>query len=207
MLGDKIIIQDIHIKKAQYILPKIVKYQEKNPRFVLGIAGQSGTGKTEIGAVLQETLFKHELRAKCLHIDDYYSTHWEDRNIVRKKTGIIGKDEINWKKINKIISDFKLKKKKLYLQRIHKYLNSIEHCISPGRNIDILIIEGLYAAYSEADFKVYLDGQISDTYEFRKLRMKENPDDKFRIKVLEKESFCVCQSKIMCDITVPFIYE
>lgn len=204
MLGDRIIIQDLHIKKANYILPKILKFQENKSKYVLGVAGQSGVGKTEVASVLQELLFKHEQRVKLLHIDDYYLTHWETRNSVRKKTGVIGKEEINWNKLNKVIRDFKSGKNKLYVQRIHKFLNAIEHCISPGNNIDILIVEGLYAGYCEADFKVYLDGQISDTYDFRKLRMKENPDNSFRHKVLEKEASCVCQSKPVCDIIVPF---
>lgn len=204
MLGDKVIVQDIHRAKARLILPKVLKFQEKNNRFILAIAGQSGTGKTEIGSVLQELLFDYNIRVKCLHIDDYYLTHWESRNKQRQKTGVIGKEEINWKKLNKVIRDFKANKKKLYVQRIHKYLNSIEHCISSGRKIDVLLIEGLYAGYCNADFKVYLDGQISDTYDFRKLRMKENPDNAFRQKVLEKESACVCQSKNLCDLVIDF---
>ncbi len=129
-------------------------------------------------------------------------TFWENRNEARKKTKIIGKDEISWYKINKILKDFKSGKRKLYIQRIHKYLNSIEYSISSGRNIDILIIEGLYACYANADYKVYLSATVSDTYKFRKERAKENPDNKFRQFVVEKEAACVYQSKQYADLII-----
>ena len=205
MIGDIIIIEEIHRKKSGIILPEIIK-RYNNKKFIVTISGISGTGKTEIASVIQHDLFyKHGLRAKQIHLDDYYKTDFHSRNNIRKETGIIGKDEISWKKLEKVVRKFRSNDLKLYVQRIHRFLDDVEYCISPNRKIDILIVEGLYGSYlSDKDFSVYLDGNIEDTYKFRKLRGKENPDDDFRRTVLEKESNCVVQSKKLSDLIIPF---
>lgn len=204
MIGDSIIIQSNHILIADKILKKfLVKF--KNPKKkILAIGGISGTGKTEIATVIQEKLYtKNAIRSKIIHIDDYYFSNWIDRNKIRKQNNIIGKEEINWNKLNKVLQSFKNNKKKLYVQRIHRFINAIEHSISPNHCIDVIILEGLYALYAKYfDFRVYIDASISDTYDFRKLRAKENPDNKFRQFVVEKESQCVYQSKKLANLII-----
>ncbi|KKN82792.1 hypothetical protein LCGC14_0306160 [marine sediment metagenome] len=208
MVGDRLIFTSLHYTKAKLILPEFLKFYKGKSKVILAIGAISGVGKSEVAALVQEYLFyQANLHIKIIHIDDFYSTFWGNRNEVRRKTKIIGKEEISWDKINKIFSDFRAGKRKLYIQRIHKFLNSIEYSISSGRNIDILIIEGLYACYADADYRVYLDGTTSDTYQFRKGRGKENPDNKFRKFVVEREAACVRQSKKYADLIIPWECE
>jgi replicative DNA helicase len=168
---------------------------DKDHLFVLG--DFTVTHNTEVGNVLQELLWKQKkIKSKCVHIDDYYKTTWKERNKIRKQTNIIGKDEINWKILNKVLNDFNKKEKFLHIQRIHKYLDDIEYTISPNESIDVLILEGLYALYAtHFDLGVYLEGNYDQTYGFRKMRNKENPDNKFRVKVVQIESRSVWNSK------------
>lgn len=204
MIGDRIIIQPKDYIIADKILKKfLVKFKSSKKR-ILAIGGISGTSKTEIATVIQEKLYtKNAIRSKIIHIDDYYFTNWNTRNKIRKQNNIIGKEEINWNKLNKVLQSFKNNKKKLYVQRIHRWLNAIEHSISPNNCIDVIILEGLYALYAKYfDFRVYIDASISDTYAFRKLRGKENPDNKFRQLVVEKESQCVYQSKKSANLII-----
>ena len=205
MIGDKIIIKPEHIKKAEIIFPMIINAY-KNKKFILALAGCSGVGKSEVAYVIQDLLYNNcKIRSKCIHIDDYYKTNWHDRNKIRKKTKIIGKEEIQWNKLNKVMKDFRKNTRRLYVQRIHKYIDSIEYSICSARNIDILIVEGLYALYlKEFDYGVYLDGNPKDTYNFRLEREKEDPKDKFRKYVIEKEYNCVCQSKSLSDLIIPY---
>lgn len=209
MVGDIVHILDIHRKKGQRIFEHFLKKYKNYNKKIVAIAGVSGTGKTEIGYVLQSLLWeKSKIRSKCLHIDDYYSTSWKYRNDIRKKTGIIGKEEIDWNKLNKVLYSFKNNENKLYVQRIHKYLDAIEYSISPNNSIDVLILEGLYSLYAnQFDLGVYLEGSIAETYSFRKMRKKENPDNKFRQEVLKKESACVWQSKNNANLIIPFNNE
>lgn len=203
MIGDIILIEEIHKLKAKIILPHILSnYKNK---MVISIGGISGCGKSEISLVLQKLLWENNIKSKIIHIDDYYYIDYHSRDEERKKTGIIGKEEINWKKLNEVIINFKENRRKLYVQRIHKYLDSIEYSISPGHKINVLLIDGLYSLFlKKNDFAIYLEGEIENTYDFRLRRGKENPNDEFRKKVLEKESKDIKNSKKFSDLIIPF---
>lgn len=218
MLGDTVNIKPEHIDKAEMLLPTIHQYYS-NPEYTLQtklvvlVGGESGVGKTEVNTVLQKMLWERfSLRAKQIHLDDYYETNWQTRDSIRQKRGItsVGLCEIEWSKLQKIIKIFHSSKGKLYVQRIHRYLNDIEYTIAPNRKIDILLIEGLYANYLrkicpvQTGLGIYLEGGIKDTYSFRKERAKENPDDTFRLEVLKKESIDVRSTRQYADIVVPF---
>lgn len=205
MIGDVVIIEKIHELKADIIYPEIIKKYNGN-KMVITICGTSGTGKTEIATVLQRNLFyKDGIKAKQIHIDDYYSTDFHTRNESRKETGIIGKDEITWSKLNHVIEIFRSNLPKLYVRRIHKFIDSVEYCICDNRKIDVLIVEGLYGNYlDDKDYSVYLEGDISQTYSFRKQRGKENLDDEFRQTILFIEQEDILASKQHSDLIIPF---
>jgi len=209
MIGDRVNILPLHEKKAEIILAEVLKKYKKDSKFILAITGVSGTGKTECAYVIQEQLYKkYNIKNKVLHLDDYYKTNWHIRNKVRKETDIIGKEEIMWEKFNKVLKNFKNNEKKLYIQRIHMYIDSIEFSICNSKNIDLLIVEGLYALYGNLfDYGVYLDGNPEDTFKFRANRGKENPENKFRKYVVEREYNSVCQSKSLANLVIPFNIE
>lgn len=208
MIGDIELIKPIHTKKAVILAPKILEVRTSGNiiKLVITLGGESGTGKTEISREIQRILWEsYKIRVKIIHVDDYYKTDYHNRNEIRKETGIIGKEEIDWKKLNKVTRHFKEGRKKLYVQRIHRYIDSIEYSISFGDKIDVIIVEGLYANYLDRkDFAIYLEGSINETYDFRKERGKEDPDTEFRQFVLEKERNCIVQSKRFSDIIIPF---
>lgn len=132
-------------------------------------------------------------------------TNWQERNKIREKRGIdsVGAKEIDWFKLDRIFKRFKSDKRKLYVQRIHRFTNSLEYVIAQNRSIDVLLFEGLYACYNnKTDLKIYLQGSMKDTYQFRKERGKENPDDNLREKILVKESIDVRKTKKKANIIV-----
>ena len=205
MIGDRCLHLPIHRKKAESIEDYLI-FRFSLLQKILAIGGESGTGKTEIAEELQKILFEtYKFRSLIIHIDDYYNTDYHNRDKVRKETGVVGKEEINWGKLNNIIKAYKKGDSKLYIQMIHTYLDKIIHMIVPTSTIDIIIIEGLYGCYFDgADVKIYLEGSINDTYSFRKKRGKENPDDPTRQWILEKERNSVVQSKRYADMIIPF---
>ena len=204
MIGDKLVFEDHHRDKEFEIMNKI--FELKKSRMVVTIGGYSGTGKSEISVLLQQILWESRfIRSKIINLDDYYTTNFQERDIIRLVEGIdtVGSQEMNWDKIDKIINSFK-EGKRLYLQRIHRYLNSTEHVILDSKNIDVLIIEGLYALNTDSNYKVFLDATEEDTYEFRKKRNKENPDEVFRKKVLEKEREDILETKPLANTIIKY---
>lgn len=207
MIGDRLIFTERQVKISDNLIEKLYnRWKIKNKKRVICIGGTSGTGKTEIARLLQEKFWeKYKLRSKVISLDDYYMLSWHNRNSLRKKRGIntVGFLEIQWDKIKQIIKTFRRNAKKNYAQRIHKYMDTLEYVIFNNRHCDILIIEGLYANYlMDKDVGVYLEGTVNQTYEFRKTRMKENPDNPFRQEVLEKEAKDVRKTKKQSDFIV-----
>ena len=216
MVGDTLIFEDSQKLKVKKILPFILKKWEltkyKNTRkIIITIGGRSGTSKTEIAHLIQKSLWETDkIRVKKLHLDNYYLTPFQSRNEIREKRGIksVGIKEINWYKLKQIIKTFKSNHRKLYVQQIHKYLDSVEYIIAPNKNIDILIIEGIFATYLRkfklSDLAIHLEGDDQQTYEFRKLRGKEDSDNLFRKHVLKKEAKDCERIKKYADILIEF---
>jgi uridine kinase len=204
MIGDKILINEIHHKKANLIYSKL---QGK----VIGIGGLSGVGKTEIALCLQELLYKDNYYSLLISLDDYYRTNFNDRNRIRKKKGLrsVGVQEIDWELVERAIKQFKEKKEIINLQQINKFTNSFFEVYVYGANkLHYLIIEGLYAGYLKKmkllDYYVHLKGNLKQTKKFRLERMKENERDNFRKKVVQKEANVIAQLKKFADLIIPF---
>ena len=203
MIGDKIYITDKSKANAKLI------YDNLNGHNIVLIGGCSGTQKSETGECLQELLLKHKKQSILLSLDDFYLVYRSVRNINRKKQGIecVGLKEIDWEMIYRIIEDFN-SNKPIHFQRYHRYSDIIEHNVVDTEEINTLIIEGLFANYIRKTYSegisIYLDGNPSQTMEFRKMRGKEDTEDEFRISVVKKEYNVVAQLKKYTDIVIPY---
>lgn len=215
MIGDKIVIEKIHELKADIIFGYLVKWgiQDKvtsmiddftsDNKIILSIGGESGTGKSEIAILLREMFFKSGITSYIISQDDYYSSDYQSRNKLREKNGIetVGYQEIEVEKLNTLCSNFK-ENKGLQIQQLNLFTRLMEIVIASSV-FNVLILEGLYTNYLNADFKVYLEGNVRDTQYFRMNQGKEEQTD-FRQKVLEKESRVVCQSKPLANLIITF---
>ena len=203
MIGDRLLVEDRHLKIAKKVVSEIAE------RGIILLNGPSGVGKTECADCLQELLSNKGKNSLVLSLDDFYLVHPTIRNLNRKKQGIesVGLTEIDWDYLQRICDDF-VKQKPIHFRRVHKYADIVEHNVCDTDTLDVLIIEGLYAGYLKKYgynyFNIYLDGTVSQTYSFRKKRRKENPDDNFRKKVVQKEYKVICQLKKYANLIIPF---
>ena len=201
MIGDRLLITEKAKINAKEILDKIDKDS------IILIGGNSGTQKSETADCLQELLFKQNKQSIVLSLDDFYNTLPFIRNINRKKMGIecVGLSEIDWEELKRICDDFK-NNKTIRFRRVHKYANIVEHIALDTEDIYYLIIEGLYANYLRkdgyGDLSIYLEGNPSQTLEFRKMRGKEDETDEFRKLIVEKEFKVICQLKRYSDLII-----
>lgn len=205
MINDRLIVLPQHRKKAR----KILRNCKINKKSIILIGGSSGVGKSEVADCLQELLFKKKLYSLSLSLDDFYVTHPIIRNYNRKKMGLdsVGLSEIDWESLCRICEDFK-NNKPIAFRRTHKYADIIEHNIVESQDVHILLIEGLYVnylrKYNYGDISLYLEGNPEQTFEFRKKRGKEDEDDTFRQKVVQREFNIVCQLKRHADVILEF---
>jgi len=62
--GDIVILEAHHIRAAQLIVPKIIPEINKiNRRFILSIAGESGSGKSETAAAIANELDQLKIKS------------------------------------------------------------------------------------------------------------------------------------------------
>ena len=73
MKGDKLVIQEGHVKAARQIMKLLLPQIGKNQsNFVITIAGESGSGKSEIAAALADFLVRLLL---CPFVNRFFLCH------------------------------------------------------------------------------------------------------------------------------------
>ncbi len=211
MLGDVLLINDLHRKAADSIyecLVKALSIKKKSYRFIVAISGESGAGKSELSHSLALLLKKNNMRVKILHTDNYYKIPPSARTEWRKKYGIkkVGFKEYDWKQLNRNIKEFKERREAL-MPCVDIVSQQTDKLITDFSDIDILVVDGLYAIKTrEIDLRVYIDLTYHETKKNIGKRGKENSDS-FRFEILEMEHQNILTLKPKADLIVNKDYE
>lgn len=204
MLGDTIFITEQHRYAAAMILEKIRPMLEEK-RLILTISGEVGSGKATIAHALGQKLKQEGIKAKLMHMGNYYKVAPDVRLAYRLKHGMetIGDQEYDWDQISKTISDFQQKKKSI-IPCVDLMCDQVDYLHTNFKSIDVLVATGLYAAKIEqADFKVFIELTYKETLEVQKAKNREPVDD-FRMKILAREHEVVQSLKHLADFYIDF---
>ena len=211
MLGDVLLINDMHKEAAQAIFDHIksgCKNKDERYRCIVGISGESGSGKSELSHALGKLLKENNIRVKVIHTDNYYKIQPLLREEWRRNKGFdnIGLEEYDWIKIRKTIRDFK-EEQECMIPCIDLIPEQVDKLITDFSKIDLLIVEGLYAIKApDIDIRVYIDLTYHETKINQIIRMKEALSD-FRLGILEKEHQSVTTLKHKADLIVDKSYQ
>ncbi len=211
MLGDVLLINDMHKDAAQSIFERVLKAREgldERYRYVIGISGESGSGKSELAHALGQILKDNHVRVKIIHTDNYYKIQPLLREEWRRNKGFdkIGLGEYDWIKIGKTIRDFK-EEQECMIPCIDLIPEQVDKLITDFSKIDLLIIDGLYAIDTgDVDMRVFIDLTYHETKINQIIRMKEALSD-FRESILEKEHQAVVSLKPKADLIVDKSYQ
>lgn len=211
MLGDILLINDMHKEAAQTICEQVLDNcynKQERYRCIVGISGESGSGKSELAHALGKLLKENNIRVKVIHTDNYYKIQPLLREEWRRNKGFdkIGTDEYDWIKINKTIRDFK-EEQECMIPCIDLIPEQVDKLITDFSKIDMLIIDGLYAIKTpDIDLRVFIDLTYHETKINQIIRMKEAMSD-FRLAILEKEHLAVVSLKPLADLIVDKSYQ
>ncbi len=211
MLGDVLLINDMHKEAAQAICERVIEdrnSKEERYRYIVAIAGESGSGKSELAHALGKSLKENHIRVKVIHTDNYYKIQPLLREEWRRNKGFdkIGHDEYDWIKIRKTIRDFK-EEQECMIPCIDLIPEQVDKLITDFSKIDLLIIDGLYAIKApDIDMRVFIDLTYHETKINQIIRMKEAMSD-FRMGILEKEHQAVVALKTSADLIVDKSYQ
>jgi uridine kinase len=207
MLGDVLLIEDKHRNAGEAIIQRIL--ERKKDKFMVGISGESGSGKTELAHVIAKGLRKHGIFAKPLHIDNYYRILPLERTEWRKKHGIenvVGYGEYDWDTLYKNIEAFK-GNQETTMPCVDLVTEQVDHLITDFKGIDMLIIDGLYAIKTDGlDLRIFIELTYHETKKAQVVRGKE-PQNEYRMAVLEQEHRMVQALKPKADILISKEYE
>lgn len=207
MLGDVLLITEKHQKAGDIIIEKILT--ERKPKMIIGISGESGSGKSELAHVISKGLRKHGIFAKPLHIDNYYRILPLLRTEWRKQHGIenvVGYGEYDWDTLYRNVQEFKEGKVSTG-PCVDLVTEQVDQLTTDYSTVDMLVIDGLYAIKTEGvDLRIFIELTYHETKKAQVVRGKE-PQNDYRMAVLEKEHQMVQALKPMADVLIGMDYE
>jgi len=211
MLGDILLIREVHVYAAEQIAKRVIAMHEKNSKsykFIVGISGELGSGKSEISHSLGQRLKKDNIRVKVIHTDNYYKVPPLLQSEWRKTKGIdsVGIAEYDWNLIHRNIQDFKEDRESM-MPCIDIIPQQVDKLITDFKKIDMLIIEGLYAIKSDGiDLRIFIELTNSETKLLGKQEISSEKN-KFAKSVLEKEHQNIKSLKPLSDLIINKGYQ
>ena len=176
----------------------------KGKRYIIAVGGESGTGKSEIAHLLRVALKKRGIRAKIINTDNYYRVKPEDRTEWRQSNGIkesVGLGEYKWDEIAEGLAAFRNADETVTLPFLDIVTDQEDKLTTSFKDIDVLVLEGLYAVNAETDFRALIDLTYHYTKDAQKLRGKE-PQNQYRANVLEAEHVAVQSIRDKADLLI-----
>lgn len=203
MLNNFLLLDKKHENAALTIFDKFLS--ERSSKYIITISGEVETGKCEVAFALGRLMKKEGIRAKLLHMDNYYKIPPLERTEWRKRHGIesVGYDEYDWNVISRSLTGFK-EGKLTTLPCVDLFTGQIDQLTTNFAGIDVVIIEGLYSVkIEEANLKVFVEQTYKDTFDAQRASGKEELDE-FRMQILEREHKVVQSLKPLAEFYLDF---
>lgn len=190
MIGDIVNFKEEYLITSKSIINKMdienrLKSQEK---FVIVIAGESGTGKTVTSYCLQKCLDDIGISSYILYQDDYFFHPPLSNHLLRMQSlENVGMQEVNLELIQLHMEAFRNNEEKLVKPLVYYNENTISEELIHLRDFQVLIVEGTYClSLTGYDEGVFMDRDYIQTKKQRVERGRDEQTD-FIEKVLEIE--------------------
>jgi len=205
MIGDKLVITDYHRQAAARILPGVQQALNGPEDCVsVSIAGESGSGKTEIANCLAALLEMEGWHCLILCQDDYFRLP-PKTNYLRRKSDIewVGLGEVRLDLIESHLRALKEHPDKPLSKPLMMFEENLVTCeiIEPGvRNV--MIVEGCYTSLVDGiDIRAFIDRDYMQTHRARKHRARD-PNEAFLERVLAIEHQEISTHKSRADVII-----
>ncbi len=207
MKGDKVSIhEDVRIT-AKYLVQRIRKQiAEKPVRYVLSIAGESGSGKSALGYAIAEELDSKGIKAIVLGQDDYFVFPPKTNDLKRREDpDWLGPHvEVHLRLMDQNLKDAINGHNELTKPLVYYHENKIEEETISLDGVKVIIVEGTYTSLlKNVDMRVFIDKDWCDTLEHRQLRNRGSEfGDPFIENVLSIEHKIIAGHRHLADIII-----
>ncbi len=205
MIGDKLIITDYHRSAALQILKALKeKWKTTDKSIAVTIAGESGSGKSEIAYCLYELVEASGKKCIILGQDDYFKLPPKTNHNKRlKDINWVGPGEVHLDILDEHLDFLKhIKYQPLEKPLVNFDEDSIGHETIMPDVFDVVIAEGTYTSLlKNSDLMAFINRDYKET---KKNRLKRNrePDIDFLEKVLEIEHREISKHKRLADVII-----
>jgi uridine kinase len=212
MKGDVIVVEEHHKKAAAAIVPAILdKVRQKSSRYVITVAGESGSGKSETGKSIELELNKHGIKAVLLGQDDYFHLPPRSNDAKRREDPAwLGPHvEVKLDVLEQNLVDAIAGKSEIVKPLVDYNANSVEDETISLEDIKVVIAEGTYTSLlKHVDTRVFIARNRLDTLEHRKKRNRGGEaDDPFIEDVLKTEHKIIAGHKQLADFVISKDYD
>lgn len=209
MRGDKLIIESHHQRAAERIVTMISAcITDRSSPYAISIAGESGSGKSEMAQALADELTKYQFKSVVLQQDDYF-VYPPFTNDSRRREDIhrVGPQEVqlDWidRNIGAIVDGADSIEKPLVFyeeNRIETEKVDVHECRA-------VIAEGTYTSLlKNMHLRLFIDRTYIQTLATRRKRDRE-ASDPFIERVLKLEHDIIKQHKAWADIVINSDYS
>jgi uridine kinase len=212
MKGDIIVVEEHHRKAAGLIVPQIVeKIRNKSSRYIITVAGESGSGKSETGKAITDELEKYGVRSVILGQDDYFVLPPSSNDAKRRtdQEWLGPHIEVKLDVLDSNLRDAVRGKSEISKPLIDYDRNSVgEEKISLD-GIQVIVAEGTYTSLlKHVDTRIFIARSRLDTLEHRKKRNRGNEaGDPFIEQVLISEHKIIAGHKQLADFIITKDYD
>ena len=212
MKGDIVVLEEHHRNAARVIVPAIVDaVNAKEARYVITVAGESGSGKSETGAAIAEELATHGIRSVLLGQDDYFVLPPKSNDARRREDDSwLGPHvEVRLGVLEQNLIDAIAGASEITKPLIDYDANTVEDETIDLDGIDVVIAEGTYTTLlKHVDTKVFIARNRLDTLEHRKKRNRGGEvDDPFVENILKLEHKIIAGHKQLADFVITRDYD
>ena len=212
MRGDKLVLLNYHRKAASEIVSRIIQdIKDAKTRYIITVAGESGSGKSETGRAIADELDKLGIRSVLLGQDDYFVLPPKSNDLRRREDPEwLGPHvEVRLDELEQNLVDAIGGKKEIAKPLVDYDSNSITDEIISLDGIKVIIAEGTYTSLlKHVDTHIFICRDWKDTLELRKKRKRGNEvGDAFIEQVLRVEHKIIAGHKHLADILITKDYD
>lgn len=212
MKGDVVLLQERHITAARAIVAGIIdQINSKSSRFIITVAGESGSGKSETALAISNELTKFGIKSIVLGQDDYFYLPPKLNSAKRHEDpDWLGPHvEINFSALEQNLIDAVENKVAIEKPLVDYNANKIESETITLDNVKVVIAEGTYTSLlKHVDIKVFISRDWMKTLEDRRIRNRGNEvNDPFTEQILATEHKIIAGHKQLADFLISDEFE